>query len=412
MVHAMDGGLASGDWPAMGVAELERLAPFAPGLSVPLQPTWISPRPFSAAARVHGATGEVFVKRHDPRVRDVSSLLEEHRFARHLRANGLEVPEVLPLLGTDGVATTAIELDGWTYEVHAPAAGIDLYAQAHSWTPVRCAGHAHALGQALAQLHRVSQDFLAPARQPRPLLPSFEIIGAQDLPAALNRFVVQRPVVARFLGLPGREASLRALQPWHAALRPLLAHLAPLWVHNDWHASNAFWTGTAEQAQVRSVIDFGLCNLGCAVVDLATALERNTIAWLELDPIGAGREGAPAPRGECAPDAHIARLPLALALLQGYESVRPLTAAERQALPLLLPLAHVEYALAEVDYFCGVVDNARNASLAFPAFLLGHVRWFEGSEGRAYLEAVRQALVTTVANNHVPRHAPKDIGAK
>lgn len=390
-VHAMDGGLARGDWPPISDAELERLAGLTPALTAPLHVRWSSPRPFSAAALVRCAAGEVFVKRHDPRVRDVPSLLEEHRFASHLRANNLCVPEVLTLVDHNGAATTARQIDGWTYEVHAPAAGIDLYQREHSWTPVRCAEHAQALGRTLAQLHRAAQGYAAPPRQRRPLLGGFEIIGAADLASALDRYWQERPIVARFLGAQGRAAALGALAPWHGALRALLAQLEPLWVHNDWHASNAFWSDAGERAQVCSVVDFGLCNLGCAVADLATALERNTIAWLALDEAHAC--AARTPGCSKAPEAApIARLPLALALLQGYESVRPLTAAERQALPRLLPVVHTEYALSEVDYFCGVVDNARNAALAFPAFLIGHVRWFEGPEGRAYLDGLRLGL--------------------
>jgi len=116
------------------------------------------------------------------------------------------------------------------------------------------------------------------------------------------------------------------------------------------------------------------------VVDLATALERNTVAWLDLeeDPREAG--GA------------IGRVVLAQAILDGYCAVRALHPAERQALPLLMPLAHVEYALSEVDYFHGVLANAHNARLAYPKFLLGHVRWFGGRHGRDYLAGLRRWL--------------------
>ncbi|MCX5328729.1 hypothetical protein [Streptomyces sp. NBC_00140] len=40
----------------------------------------------------------------------------------------------------------------------------------------------------------------------------------------------------------------------------------------------------------------------------------------------------------------------AVALLDGYESVRPLRAAELAALPELLPLVHAEFALSELGY--------------------------------------------------------------
>ena len=388
----MDGGPAAPDWAPIDASELASLASRLPAAPAALEAVWHSPRPFSAAARVRGMGGEVFVKRHDPRVRDADSLLEEHRFMAHLRGRGLAVPQVLPLRADDGSSTTALAMDGWTYEVHAVAAGVDLYAQAHSWTPARCQGHARELGRALASLHRAAAGYDALPRRNRPLLAGFQIVGAQDLGCALERYLREEPNVAGFIGrgaagLPhaGAEAILRVLAPWHAALRPLLPLLEPLWAHNDWHASNAFWTGADESAGVSEIVDFGLCNLGCAMADLATALERNTIAWLEQDSLGE----------DAATAGDIGRLPLALALLEGYASVRPLGAAEREALPLLMALAHVEYALSEVAYFCGVVGNTRHASLACPGFLLGHVRWFESAHGRAYLAGLRGALRAT-----------------
>jgi hypothetical protein len=235
------------------------------------------------------------------------------------------------------------------------------------------------------------------------------------------------------------------LQTVHPRFAALLPALEPLWVHNDWHASNLFWSAGDEHRDVTAAIDFGLCNRGWAVADLATALERNTVAWLETDAgsnarsdtgsnsgsnagssagpntgssagpnagpnagsnagLSAGRNtglsagpnagssagpnaGSNAGLGT-GPDAPIGRLPLALALLDGYCSVRPLTAAEQLALPLLLPLAHVEYALSEVDYFHGILGNDANARLAYPQFLAGHIAWFAGAQGRAYREAI------------------------
>jgi len=388
-VHGMQAEPAAPDWPRLGQGELDALARELPVLLGASRPLWHSPRPFSAAARVQTAHGEFFVKRHDARVRDVASLEEEHRFLGHLRAQALAVPRVVP--GRSGA--TAIAMAGWTYEVHELAAGVDLYRDAHSWTPVRGAHHARALGRALAQLHLAAAGYQAPARLPRPLLASFDIVGAADLAASLDRFVNARPAVAAYLGASGwRDRMLGALGPAHARLRPLLPALAPCWVHNDWHASNVFWTDRSAQAQVQSVIDFGLSNLGVAVADLATALERNTIAWLELDEQAAAGAGA----------GGVGSAPLAQALLDGYCGVRPLDSTERQALLPLLALAHVEYALSEVDYFHGVVGNAFNASLAYHKFLLGHVQWFAGRHGREYLAALRRWLRGAGTQTSVP----------
>lgn len=377
-VHGMKGTLSAPDWAPLTDDELRALADKFAVLVCPLRLLWRSPRPFSAAALVQTASGTVFfVKRHDSRVRDVSSLLEEHRFIAHLRAHGILVPGVIPSRCND----TAVAIDRWTYEVHELAPGVDAYRQAHSWTPVRSIGQARALGSALARMHLAAIGFDAPARLPRPLMAGLDIVGSVNLASALERFVMQRPAVAAFLGGANwRERVLEALDPTHALLRPLLSSLDPLWVHNDWHASNLFWTDQSANAQVSAIIDFGLCNRGVAMADLATALERNTIAWLEFDLPAQQDVGA------------IGRAPLAQALLQGYSTVRPLQPIEREALPLFLSLAHVEYALSEVEYFHEIVGNDANARLAYPDFLLGHVAWFDSHHGRQYVEALRSVL--------------------
>jgi Ser/Thr protein kinase RdoA (MazF antagonist) len=368
--HGMDAGLTAPDWPPLTLAEVRALAPRYGALEGPLRVLWHSPRPFSAAARVRAGAGEVFIKRHDLRVRDAVALREEHAFIGHLRAQGFGVPQVL----ANREGQTATTLGARVYEVHAVVAGEDAYRDVHSWVPAHSAADARAMGRALAQLHGAAQGFAAPARPPRPLLAGIDIVGAADLATALDRFLAQRPAVADFLGQElGVAPLLDAMNPWHTQLRPLLPALVRHWVHNDWHASNLFWDPGVVPRTVCAAIDFGLSNRGWAISDLATALERNTIAWLE-------------------PGEAIGRLPLARALLEGYCAVRPLTAAERIALPLVLPLAHVEYALSEVDYFHGILGNDENAKLACPKFLLGHLQWFAGGEGGAYLDAVVEQL--------------------
>lgn len=368
--HGMDAGLAEPDWPPLTLAEVRDLAPQYAALDGSLRIVWHSPRPFSAAARVQAAQGEVFIKRHDTRVRDRAGLLEEHRFIAHLRQRGFGVPHVL----ANRSQVTATVLGNYTYEVHAPVPGIDAYRDVHSWVPVRDVDDARALGAALARLHQAAGGYAAAPRAPRVLLAGIDIIGCVDLAQGLSRYLEARPVVRAYIDDQGGSGPLlEALHPAHASLVPLLPALEPLWVHNDWHASNLFWSDADAPRAVVAAIDFGLCNRGWAVADLATALERNTVAWLE-------------------PGDDRGRPDLAQALIRAYCAVRPLTPAECAALPLLLSLAHVEYALSEVDYFHGVVGNDANAALAYPGFVFGHIAWFAGPQGRAYLSAVRAAL--------------------
>jgi Ser/Thr protein kinase RdoA (MazF antagonist) len=170
-------------------------------------------------------------------------------------------------------------------------------------------------------------------------------------------------------------------RPWQEELAEVLArHDAPavagalqarpsLWTHNDWHPSNLTWTAAGT---VAAVLDFGLADRGFALLDLAIALERSAVRWLELD---SGSQ-------------NLAQIADARALLAGYASQAPLDAADRALLARLLPLAHVEFALAEVDYFAGTVRRPADAALAWQGYLLGHAAWFRGADGQALLAAV------------------------
>jgi Ser/Thr protein kinase RdoA (MazF antagonist) len=123
------------------------------------------------------------------------------------------------------------------------------------------------------------------------------------------------------------------------------------------------------------VIDFNLADRAFAVHDLALAIERNAIEWVELPDKGSAAVHADA----------------ALALIAGYEDVRRLTEAERAALPELLPLCHVDFALSELDYFAGVTRSPGNADLAY-RYLVDHTAWFTSEEGEGLLRRIRATL--------------------
>jgi len=48
------------------------------------------------------------------------------------------------------------------------------------------------------------------------------------------------------------------------------------------HASNLLWSDAGDQAEVTAIIDFGLADRTNAVHDIAHAIERNIVEWLEL----------------------------------------------------------------------------------------------------------------------------------
>jgi Ser/Thr protein kinase RdoA (MazF antagonist) len=369
LVHGMGTEPAVPDWPPLTLAELDALLAAFPEAGGAREVRWRSPRPLSAAALVRTTRdADVFVKRHHISVRTRESLAGEHGFLRHLAAN--DAPVVRVLTDADG-GSVGVSGDGaWTYEVHTVGQGDDVYRDAISWSPFLNLEHARSAGRVLAQLHAAAAGYDAPNRSVAPLTGGFTIFGdATDPLAAAEKFVAARPALEVFLAR--RPGWLGELERWHMPfyqrLQPQLGDLTPLWTHNDLHASNLLWRGD----EAATVIDFNLADRAYAVHDLALAIERNAIEWIELERKG---DGAVHVEG-------------ARALIAGYEEVRRLTDAERAALPALLPLCHVDFALSELDYFAGVTKNESNAELAY-RYLIDHTFWFASDTGAEFLRAI------------------------
>jgi Ser/Thr protein kinase RdoA (MazF antagonist) len=359
------------DWPPLTGEEVSAvLARYGrPGGAVV---RWRSPRPMSAAALVGRCGADVFVKRHHRLVRTAAQLAAEHALASHLRALGVAVPAVLQLPG----GGTTVTSGGYVYEVHERAAGLDLYRDVLSWEPWRSARHARAAGAALARFHLASASFGLSARPPAVLINSCAVITAPDPLAEVAALAARRPGLAGYLDeRPWRDDLTRYHLPAIGALAPLLPSLGRLWGHGDWHPSNLTWDSPSPAACVAGVIDLGLANRTFAAHDLAVAIERSAVSWLDLP--GSGHAGVD--------------LPAVAALLDGYQSVRRLSQAELAALPLLLPVVHLEYALSEVEYFAHVVRSPENADLAYHGYLVGHARWFATAEAQPLLSQLRQA---------------------
>ena len=383
-VHGMDGSLVEPDWRPLTLDELRPLLAQFPQLGEPTHILSLSPRPFSAASVVatrthHGADQRVFIKRHHRTVRDREGLLEEHRFLSHLRAHVALVPRVV----VSAAGETAIEAGEWTYEIHEIPHGIDLYEDAVSWTPFRSAVHAHSAGSVLALLHRAALDFNAQPRKPRPLVASFTIFAAREPSVEMKRYMSERPSIAGHEAVhASAEQALELLAPFYAELAPHLSALAPLWTHNDLHASNLFWSDAGpigdRNAYATAVIDFGVADRTNAVHDIAHAIERNIVEWLALvnDPL------------------HHDDVPIHLdhldALLDGYESIRPLSTEESLALGPMTALCHAEFALSEADYFLGVLHSEEKAKMAYDGWLVGHARWFASGPGNRLLDVLRR----------------------
>jgi len=373
--HGLNGTLVEADWPPLTLAEARALLKESPACGEALEILSVSPRPFSAASVVATSTGRVFIKRQARSVRDREGLLEEHRFMNYLRAHGAPVPHVF----ADPNGETAIERGDWTYEVHEVPAGVDIYEDALSWTPFRTTAHAHSAGQALARLHLAAEGFNAPRRKPQPLVASFTIFAGDNPRTAMERYLAARPALNQSaIVRAGCDEALELLAPFHTELKPLLPALKPLWTHNDLHASNLLWSDASDDAHAVAIIDFGLADRTNAVHDLAQAIERNIVEWLELKPKSSQEETVPV---------HLDHLH---ALLDGYESVRPLSEEESVSLAPMTALCHAEFALTEADYFLGVLHSEKNARVCMKDYLMGHAHWFRSTGGQKLLDAIRQ----------------------
>jgi Ser/Thr protein kinase RdoA (MazF antagonist) len=378
LVHGMGKELVEPDWPALTSDEMAPvLGAFLDAGRVACDPgpevVWSSPRPMSAAAVVRNGSRSVFVKRHHRAVRSPSQLETEHAFAEWLRRCGQPVP--LFLRTADGATVTGV--GDFVYEVQELASGLDLYRDAVSWSPFLGLGQARAAGRALAELHRAAADFALPPRAPAVLMPSTAIVTAADPSAALDRLLHARPGLARSVAdRPLVTDFAQVLLPWIARAAPALALLRPQWTHGDWHASNLTWTSDGPSANVACVLDLGLSNRTFAMHDLAIAIERNTIDWLDL----AGTGGTEVD------------LEAVDALLDGYEQVVALDEDDVAGLVAVLPVAHLEYALSEVEYFGVIVDSPANADLAYDGYLLGHARWFGQAAGTRLLDHLRRRV--------------------
>ena len=383
--HGLDGSLVEPDWPNLRLDEVHGLLRRFPQAQGAKRILSFSPRPFSAASVVETRLGKVFVKRHHHAVRDRNSLLEEHRWLTYLGSRDSLVKEPLQ----DAAGESAIEIGDWTYEVHPVGDGLDVYETAQSWTPFLSVSHARHAGRALARLHAASAGYHAPPRKALTLVTSFRIFSSADPWPGLVRYVERRPALHAYLAKQNWLGESReTFLPFHDRLRKFLPLFQPLWTHNDFHASNLFWSDASPAAQVTDIIDVGLADCTTALHDIATAIERNGVEWLHIH--DAWRDPS-----------HPEQI---TAVLNGYDEMRPLSREEAEALVALLPLVHAEFALSEADYFLRVLRSTEKADLAFTGYFLGHARWFNSDAGKrllGHLQGWAETHPQTAANGSI-----------
>jgi Ser/Thr protein kinase RdoA (MazF antagonist) len=333
-----------------------------------------SGRPYSAGTLVETTAGRFFLKKRSCSFRPRGDVLWRHRLISHLVAQGFPTPPIL----ANAEGRTLTERDGFCYELFAAAQGEDRYREYHSWMPFERTEHARAAGEMLARFHVATRGFsradaTPPGRSPRtPMSARFDLAVAPDLLGAVEaRIAASEALSAYFAGIRWKDELSGLYLDFHRELRRYLPGTEPAVTHGDWHANNMLFDGDA----VASVIDFHLADVSFRAYDLAVALDRNGIRWLD---ILAGQ-----------PDA--VRYDVLEELLRGYGSVLPLSMVEAELLGALLPIHQLDLALSNVEYYLVHEGKPERADWAYGVYLRDHTRHFLTPAGQRILTFVRQA---------------------
>lgn len=218
------------------------------------------------------------------------------RFAVHLGEKGLLVPA--PIADRQGQ---------WLHQLHGKPAILCPLLHGHHITQPN-AQHCHAIGATLAQLHLAAADLEVERPDPR----GFDWWQANHASLGQHLSEAEQQLLAD-------EVAYQQQQ------QPLWQSLPHGWIHGDMFHDNALFVDTNQGPQVGAILD--LYN-GC----------QN--AWL-YDIAIVANDWCSDVRGQWYDG-------LVEALHAGYQSVRPFTAEEQQAWPLVLRAAALRFWLSRL----------------------------------------------------------------
>ena len=241
--------------------------------------------------------------------------------------------QLITALAAGGVVTPPPVLahDGRPY---APLPGTDKWVSVFPWRAGRHLGpgeitpdSAAAFGAALAQLHQVGLALPAAWRRD-------SIYDHDHLVARYARFAASGdPALARAISVIG--AGLAAASAAAAVRSGATQGI----IHGDLFRDNVLW----DAGRLVAILDFEQASGGSLAYDLAVCI--NDWCW-----DGGFRPGA------------------AAALLAGYQRIRPLPAADREALLIEVPTAATRFTITRItDVYLAKVDNPDKDFRAFLA---------------------------------------------
>lgn len=354
-------------WPALTESEVNAVFQHYPSTGNLQEIRWQSDRPLSAAGLVRTDRGLFFVKRHSRVVRNPEDLSFEHQLSAYLSRMGLDSPMViLTVTGADTLASP-----DWVYEVFTPAQGEDRYRSHHTWSRGIGAQEAQAIGRCLADMHDRLRECAIPPRKTRFQRVGWELAGAIDLRSTLEEDLQQRPQLAGFLTKQDISAIAEAFEPHLHQANQLVGH-ERLLCHGDPQGNNYFWN----ESEIACVIDYHLAGAQPPLAELACAIDRNGLHWLE---ILEGTDDA------WSPD-------VVKGLINSYHTLRPLPKDSAEAFVALIALHRLDFAWSLLDYYITVERSELKASWTRDVFLQAHPNWLQKDAS----EPLRKFIYNTI----------------
>jgi homoserine kinase type II len=192
-------------------------------------------------------------------------------------------------------------------------------------------GHAEQFGAALAQLHLAGLELPADWRR-RSIYDHDHLLGRFTRIEATGD-----PELARAIDIVRDELAVAG----NAA--PIRARATQGMIHGDLFRDNVLW----DADRITAILDFEQASGGSLAYDLAVCI--NDWCWREK-PIAEPR------------------LDLAAALLKGYQAIRPLAPADREALPYEIRAAAMRFTITRItDVYLARVTNPEKDFRAFLA---------------------------------------------
>jgi homoserine kinase type II len=306
----------------------------------------------TAACLFETEHGTYFAKRYDPHVRSEAALGAEHAITKRLLEAGFPTPN----LHANNRGDTLTWLAEQPYAIYDLARGEDRYGEVPVFAPYHTNEEVRSAGAMMARFHRLLMGMERPPTRPfAGLTAQFKAWEAPTLAEGLAPLIHENPDLAEFLARhEGWGQVLQLLAARHPAIHAALPALPRGILHGDWIKRNLFFQGS----EVSDVVDFELWNSGVLIYDIALALLPIAFNWPEI--LGAGGQ----PNG-----------PALKAFLEGYASVRALEPAEREALPLVMEGARLEFYLSGIA--ASIAINDQHQAALFWEILSGTVRYFE-----------------------------------